>query len=403
MTQFKRRLLIGMGLFVLVLAGAGTWAYYEFFVATGAALRRAETFSFRRMTVARLAEESHSHYRFFYATNRRQVTDDGPMEDRFGNERQAKLKFGRFDTAIQPRLGLGMLIDPTEWFQNEEISLLDVRPLDRAALVAQIRELVEKSPHRSLLVIVHGYREAFASALRKTAFVGHILDINTPVLVFDWPGNQGSALRGYRRAQQAAVESGAELAATLSLVIGEVRPERLWLIANSMGGQVVTDAFSILYQDAALADAQTEIEDVVLTAPDVDHEQFDSQFKQEIAALAGNLTVYVSANDRALLLSRIVNRGRRRGESTLDTMRPDQIEEAARVADLVDPDSDLITLIDVTPVNRTRNFHNFSLETPEFFDDLYLRLTNSTTPRNRLIYPIRTPEGAVYWVLTRGR
>jgi hypothetical protein len=35
-----------------------------------------------------------------------------------------------------------------------------------------------------------------------------------------------------------------------------------------------------------------------------------------------------------------------------------------------------INVVDVTPVNRTRNFHNFSLETPEFFDDLFLRLTN---------------------------
>ena len=56
-----------------------------------------------------------------------------------------------------------------------------------------------------------------------------------------------------------------------------------------------------------------------------------------------------------------------------------------------------------TPVNRTRNFHNFSLETPEFFDDIYLRLTNAETPRSRLIYPVQAPNGTVYRVLTRGR
>ena len=74
-----------------------------------------------------------------------------------------------------------------------------------------------------------------------------------------------------------------------------------------------------------------------------------------------------------------------------------------KVADLVEPGSELVTLVDVTPVNRTRNFHNFSLETPEFFDDLYLRLTNADTPRSRLIYQVQAPNGAVYWVLTRGR
>jgi hypothetical protein len=100
-------------------------------------------------------------------------------------------------------------------------------------------------------------------------------------------------------------------------------------------------------------------------------------------------------------MSRIVNRGdTRRGESTLS---PDMLEEAARVAQLVDPDSDLVTLVDVTPVNRTRNFHNFSLETPEFFDDLFLRLINEQTPFARPLYRLETPEGASYWVLTPGR
>ena len=256
---------------------------------------------------------------------------------------------------------------------------------------------------RSLLVVVHGFREAFDSGLRKTAFLGHVLDINSPVLLFDWPGNQGSSLRGYRRARQVARESGAELALTLELIIGEVKPERHWLVANSMGGEVVVNAFSRLYREADLSDLQAEIDDVVLTAPDVDREAFKEQFKQEIAALARELTIYVSSNDRALLMSRVINRGRRLGEGTLDTMNPDQFEEAARFADMVDPESDLISIVDVTPVNRTRNFHNFSLETPEFFDDLYMRLINDRTPRNRLIYRVEVPDGPVYQVLTQGR
>ena len=63
----------------------------------------------------------------------------------------------------------------------------------------------------------------------------------------------------------------------------------------------------------------------------------------------------------------------------------------------------LITLIDVTPINRTRNFHNFSLETPEFFDDLFMRLTSDKAPMNRRIYRVQSPDGNIYWVLTRGR
>ena len=272
--------------------------------------------------------------------------------------------------------------------------------MERETFVNQLRELVAKSPQRSLLIVIHGFRERFPSALRKTAFVGHILDVNSPIMVFDWPGDQGSSLRGYRRARHVATASGVDLAKTIELIVRDVQPEKLWLIANSMGGQVVTDAFSHLYQNPEFADADSEFEDVILTAPDVGHEEFNSRFKQEIASMTRNLTVYVSSNDRALVMSRLINRDTRLGESTLS---PDMLEEAARIAELIDPDSELMTLVDVTPVNRTRNFHNFSLETPEFFDDLFLRLTNEQRASSRALYRLETPDGASCWVLTPGR
>ena len=399
MTRFRRRLLTGTVLIVLALLGLSAWLALDFFGSTNAAIRYAEAFNFRRLQTAR--QEQPDTYRFFYTTNRRAEPGDDALEDRFNNQREATLKFGFFDTAIEPTLGVGMIIDRTKWFQNEVIRLRGIEQLDRPEFVEQVRKQVQDSPRQSLLVVVHGFRELFPSALRKTAFLVHVLDIDTPVLVFDWPGDQGSSLTGYRRANRIARESGAELAQTLELIIREIKPERLWLVANSMGAQVVTDAFHLLYQERDLADAQTEIEDVILTAPDVAQDEFDDRFKQEIGALAQHLTVYVSSNDRALLMSRIINRSRRRGESTLS---PDMLEEAIRVVDLIDPDSELITLVDVTPVNRTRNFHNFSLETPEFFDDLFLRLTDDRTPQSRNLYRFQTPDGAaVYWILTRGR
>ena len=383
---------------VLLLVGL---AFYIYTVGTRTMLEHAENFSFRRLSVAQV--EDQDAFRFFYVTNRQLGDLQGAVEGRYGPTRETSLKFGSFDTSIEASLGLGIIIDPSEWFLNEEINLQAVRSLEQQAFLAELRQQVEASPYRSLLLVVHGFREAFPSALRKTAFLAHVLDIDTPVVVFDWPGNQGSSLRGYRRARQVAQASGAELASTLKLIIEEVQPERLWLIANSMGGQVVADAFSILYRDTGLADAQTEIENVVLTAPDVDHEDFNNQFKDEMKALANNVTVYVSSNDRALLVSRVINRGLRLGESTLDPGNPGQVEQASRVYELLEPGSDQLSLVDVTPVNRTRNFHNFSLETPEFFDDLYLRFTGADIPKSRELYSLQTPNGSRYFVLTRGR
>ena len=228
-----------------------------------------------------------------------------------------------------------------------------------------------------------------------------MLDINTPVLVFDWPANQGSSLRGYAAARSMANDSGSWLAQLLQIVVDDVAPDNVSLVANSMGGEVVTMAFNHLYENPDFADADVELSHVVLTAPDVDHAEFNERFKDQIKAFAKDLTVYVSSNDRALLMSRLINRGMRAGESTLS---PDQLAEAEMISQLVDPDDELISLVDVTPVNRTRNFHNFSLETPEFYDDLYLRLTaDERAPRSRRLYKVRTIEGSEYWVLTKGR
>lgn len=181
-----------------------------------------------------------------------------------------------------------------------------------------------------------------------------------------------------------------------------MQPERLWLLANSMGGQVVVDAFHLLHRDGASADSATKIENVVLTAPDVDHEEFNRKLAAEMKALADNVTVYVSSNDRALLVSRVLNRGLRLGESTLDPGNPGQVEQTAKISELLEHDSSQLVLVDVTPVNRTRNFHNFSLETPEFFDDLFLRFTRKTLPTSRELYLLKTPRGSNYFVLTRG-
>jgi len=385
---------------LLLLVIAGMWFYQALYGVTGEALQRAENFLFTRMTVSRLSDQDDNRY--FFVTNRKHLNkEDVDIDNRFGKERSETINFGLFDIAIQPSVGLGMFINPSEWFQTEEIVVKNMELLQQETFVSKMREQVDASPRRSLLIVIHGFRERFPSALRKTAFVGHILDINSPIMVFDWPGNQGSSLRGYRSARNIATESGAELAKTIELITRDIKPDKLWIVANSMGGQVVAHAFSELYQNPEFADEDIEIEDVVLTAPDVSYNEFNDQFKREIASMASNLTVYVSSNDRALVMSRLVNLGeKRRGESTLST---DMLDEAASIIELVDPDSELVTLVDVTPVNRTRNFHNFSLETPEFFDDLFMRLTNEKTPLTRSLYRLQTSEGSHYWVLTPGR
>ncbi len=177
----RRRLWLGLGVIFLLLVGYGAFKLY--FVSTSEALRHAEDFLFRRMTASQLTDSG--QYRFFYVTNRRAGPTGDDLDARFTNERTRELTFGAFDAEIQPSLGLGMLINPTEWLQNEEINLIDVHTAEQQRWVTGLRDAVEKSPHRAVLVVLHGFREAYESALRKTAFLGHVLDIDAPLVLFD--------------------------------------------------------------------------------------------------------------------------------------------------------------------------------------------------------------------------
>jgi len=92
------------------------------------------------------------------------------LAQRFTSQRHNQLSCGSFDATIRPSLGLGMLVNPTEWLQNEEIGLNSVNTIAQADFVEQLRAQVANSPHRALLIVLHGFREGYESALRKTAF-----------------------------------------------------------------------------------------------------------------------------------------------------------------------------------------------------------------------------------------
>ena len=166
MTRWKRILLIALAVLSIVAA---------LFVAlfqgpTRAALERAEALQFRRMLVTRQGEDG--DFRFFFATNRNLDNGDGPLEERFTNQLGGDLNFGIFDTSIEPSLGIGMLVNPTDWFQNEEIQVRRILSLDTPTAIEELRLQVEASPYRSLLININGFRERFPSALRKNGIPG---------------------------------------------------------------------------------------------------------------------------------------------------------------------------------------------------------------------------------------
>jgi esterase/lipase superfamily enzyme len=338
------------------------------------------------------------HFQFFYSSNR--VNDKQAIIEQ-GNQLSDHITFGTFDIRISPYLP----IRPRVWFETEYMEWLTHKELPENQFLPKLRQAVLASPQKSLLIIVWGYRDWFQSAALKTAYTAYVLDIDTPVLLFDWPGNQGDGLRGYRTAQKVANQSAPDLGQVLASVIRRTGAQKVWLMGSSLGCQLICDSFDWLSKRPDLLQGSPKIDHVILSAPDVSAQAFDEKFSQQIKTLAHHLTAYVSSNDRALLMSYWLNGSRPLGRKAQISIPPEErttdyeYEEALELLDLQSKGAKEISVVDATPINRTRNLHHFFTDSPEFFDDLFRRLLQPENNLSRPLYNVRTRQGASYWIL----
>jgi esterase/lipase superfamily enzyme len=396
MKKVTRRLLFA-GLYVASLAIVAAIAAYLGRNLTGIGPIPTRSAFARRLPSS--ADGDQRRFQFFYATNR--ATDDEATFQGQGSRLGSAISAGTFDVRISPY----MPITPRVWFDAQHMEWADRRELPLDESLARLRTAVQASPHKSILVIVWGYRDWFQSAGLKTAYTAYVLDINTPVLLFDWPGNQGDGPTGYMAAQRVATQSAPDLGRVLARVIRETGSENVWLLGSSLGCQTICDAFAWLETQPDLFQGLPKLDHVVLAAPDVSAQCFDDKFSARIKALARHLTAYVSSNDRALLMSHWLNRGRRLGRLAEISVPPEartdqyQFEEAMELLDLQAKGLRDICVVDTTPINRTRNLHHFFTDSPEFFDDLYRQLLQPENMVSRRFHVVRPGEGKTYWIL----
>jgi esterase/lipase superfamily enzyme len=397
MTFFSRRRLLLGSFYVASLAAVAVVAWY-----LGRNLTGIGPVPTRSAFAGRLPgtpDGDMRRFQFFYATNR--ATDDDATFNGQASKLGSTISTGTYEVRISPY----MPIQPWVWFDTTHMEWAGRQELAQDDALARLRTAVQASPQKSLLVVVWGYRDWFRSAALKTAYTAYVLDINTPVLLFDWPGNQGDGASGYRASREIATQSAPDLARVLARALRETGAEHLWLMGSSLGCQTICDAFAWLETQPDLLEGKPRIDHAVLSAPDVSAQAFDDKFSARIRALARHLTVYVSSNDRALLMSHWLNRERRLGRTAEITVPPEtrteqyQFQEALELLDLQAKGLGNIAIVDATPINRTRNLHHFFTDSPEFFDDLYRHLLEPDNSVSRRLHAVRTEQGVNYWIL----
>ena len=152
--------------------------------------------------------------------------------------------------------------------------------------------------NRDVLVYVHGFNTSYDEARFRLAQVTTDGRFGGVQVLFTWPAS--GSLFDYEAAKESASASRDALAQTL-MELGDL-PDvgRIHILAHSMGSWLTMEA---LRQDAIAGkpDLNGKLGDVMLAAPDIDV----NVFRNQMAKLdPSHISVLVSANDRALSLSR---------------------------------------------------------------------------------------------------
>jgi esterase/lipase superfamily enzyme len=213
------------------------------------------------------------------------------------------------------------------------------------AFVAAIDRQVERSPDRSVVIYIPGYRATFDQVMILMGSWAHFLGRDSAVIAFSWPtGTQWwNYLTDCRRAR-AFVPNIARL---IELVAEQSEARRLNLIAFSCGGPLLAEALVQLRhehpdEDRAALLRRYRIANDIYIAADIDLQTFARSHLPVLADIAGRTEVYLSEDDAALRFAALLARASRLGRPRFDELTREELETLAS-------DERLVT-IDVTGV-----------------------------------------------------
>jgi len=233
----------------------------------------------------------------FVATTR----EASPEPVYFSGERGANLAFAKLDFTVprSHKAGELELPDSGPGDPARHFTVTGVQRLDLAPVVADVRREILRRPasERDVLVFVHGFNTNFADAAYRFAQIVYDSGFKGVPVLFTWP-SRGQVF-AYPYDRESAYYSRDFLERNLRAIARDLGTTRMDILAHSMGTLLTLET---LRQASIRGDGTFggKLRDVMLAAPDVDLDVFKTQMQE----IKRPVTVFVSADDRALDFSR---------------------------------------------------------------------------------------------------
>jgi len=241
-----------------------------------------------------------------------------------------------------------------------------------------LRERVQQSARRELFVFVHGFNVSFEDAARRTAQIHYDLQFDGAPIFFSWPAHD-KFIFTYPADETNVAWSVPHLKQFLLEIVKESQAQSINLIAHSMGNRALAAALREI--DLEMHDQARLFNQVILAAPDIDADEFRTNIAPAMQRTAQRLTLYASARDDALLVSRYLHRGPRAGDAG----------DGLVVVNGVDT-------IDVTPIDTSPWGHSYYGSSDPVLHDLRELLSRAIPPRDRVWLSPAERDGLTYWI-----
>ena len=242
--------------------------------------------------------------------------ENGRIERMYGGDR-GEVELGICEVSIPKDHRVGELESPTvlrlEFHEDPErhVVLQAVHPEPVDEFYADLRASIDRTARKEAFVFIHGYNVGFETAMRRTAQIAYDLKFEGVAIAYSWPSQEG--LLGYTVDETNVAWTVPHLKQFLQDVAQRSGAKSVHLVAHSMGNRALTSALREMVMEQK-ADCP-KFHEVVLTAPDIDADEFCRDLAPAIVNAASRVTLYASSNDEALIASRKVHGYLRAGES----------------------------------------------------------------------------------------
>lgn len=274
--------------------------------------------------------------------------------------------------------------------------------------IASIDAQVARSPNRSLVLYVHGYRVTFDEVAVQMGSFAHYLGQGATV-TFQWP--TGTRFWNYVTDCPQARQSIPQIARLVAL-LSRTQARQVNLLAYSCGSPLLASALAQLRAqhaelDPAALQKRFRIGNVIFAASDVDLKTFAREHVKPALDLSQQVIVYFSRADRALGFPSLIAGASRLGAPELEDLQELSPKELAVMAE-----NPRFQAVDVTDVRGAHEMggmkgHGYWYANEVISTDVMLSLRYPIPPGQRCLKNKATtrvwsiPEDYVDCVATR--